>query len=357
MHVDSKGFFDESFREEYMKPGFENFEKYTEVKPSVDVDLDGEIYADQLHSLLQRISPELESMRAKALAPKQPQPKRKVSDEEKIMDQIHCIDEEEKRAGVHPFKKHEYPPNIRIPHYGGAFEGVIDGPKTHRQTFSYQMVRKPEGTYTTSTVVDPSGNTKTVIKRTVDGETKTQTLINGIDVDEKNGGVGGGSITDMVKKSDWIINCGRHFYVNKDGYALPKNLWWLEIWKLSIQSIASIYYHALVVVVILLCLSNNSNQNINTTTITTNTINLNPNNSTSCCGRRRRRFHHGNNSSCSNSSSKNIKDSQSQLANRLGNESTFMHVMYITKIRWKQLFIKFSLKFDYLKFDHNYDFR
>ncbi|XP_055296163.1 uncharacterized protein LOC129565370 [Sitodiplosis mosellana] len=219
---DTKGFFDESFREEYMKPGFENFEKFSEVKPSVDVDLDGEIYADQLHSLLQRISPDLENMRAKTLVPKQPEPKRKLTDEEKIMDQIHCIDEEEKRVEVHPFKKHG-PPNVRIPHYGGAFEGVIDGPKTHRQTFSYQMVRKPEGTYTTSTVIDLSGNTKTVIKRTVDGETKTQTLVNGVDVDEKNAGVGG--ITDMVKKNDWIIDCGRHFYVNKNGYALPKNLW------------------------------------------------------------------------------------------------------------------------------------
>lgn len=214
-----------------MKPGFENFEKFSEVKPPVDVDLDGEIYADQLHSLLQRVSPALEGMRAKALTQKKPELKQKVTDEEKILDQIHCIDEEEeKRAEVHPFKKQEFgPPNVRIPHYGGAFEGIIDGPKTHRQTFSYQMIRKPEGTYTTSTVVDPTGNTKTVIKRTVDGETKTQTLINGVDIDDQNAGVsvgaGGSSITDIVKKNDWIIDCGRHFYVNKAGYALPRNLW------------------------------------------------------------------------------------------------------------------------------------
>lgn len=230
--LDTKGFLDENFREEYMKPGFENIEKFSEVKPSIDVDLDGEIYADQLHSLLQRISPDLENMRAKALTAKKAEPKRKMTVEEKVMDQIHCIDEEEmKRTEIHPFKKHEYgPPNVRIPHYGGAFEGIVDGPKTHRQTFSYQMIRKPEGTYTTSTVVDPSGNTKTVIKRTVDGETKTQTLINGVDIDNKNAGVDigigvGGAITDMAKQNDWIIDCGRHFYVNKAGYALPKNLW------------------------------------------------------------------------------------------------------------------------------------
>lgn len=43
-YLDSKAFFDESFREEYMKPGFENFADSTTVKPSADVDLDGEIY-------------------------------------------------------------------------------------------------------------------------------------------------------------------------------------------------------------------------------------------------------------------------------------------------------------------------
>lgn len=41
---DSKPFFDESFREEYMKPGFENFADAATAKPSADVDLDGEIY-------------------------------------------------------------------------------------------------------------------------------------------------------------------------------------------------------------------------------------------------------------------------------------------------------------------------
>lgn len=213
-----------------MKPGFENFDNSFAAKPSVDVDLDGEIYADQLHSLLQRISPDLEKMRAKSLAPKNAEPKRKVSDEEKIMDQIHCIDEDEKNAAIYAFKNPNFgnkQPNVRMPHFGGAFEGITDGPKTHRQTFSYQMIRKPEGTFTTSTVVDQTGNTKTVIKRTIDGETKTQTLINGVDVDEKmNVGTGADiTVADRIKPNDWIIDCGRHFYVNKAGYALPKNLW------------------------------------------------------------------------------------------------------------------------------------
>lgn len=229
LQSETKTFVDENFREEYMKPGFENIEQFAETKPSVDVDLDGEIYADQLHTLLQRISPDLQSMRNKAAAPKKPdQPKRKLTVEEQVLDQIHCIDEEEKRADIRSMKKYDFgpqQPNIRIPHYGGAFEGIIDGPKTHRQTFSYQMIRKPEGTYTTSTVVDPSGNTKTVIKRIVDGETKTQTLINGVDIDDNNAVAGTAINADDAKQNDWIIDCGRHFYVNKAGYAVPKNLW------------------------------------------------------------------------------------------------------------------------------------
>ncbi|XP_031619089.1 uncharacterized protein LOC116338145 [Contarinia nasturtii] len=229
---DTKGM-NENFREEYMKPGFENFKNFVGVKPSIDVDLDGEIYADQLHTLLQRISPELEQMRAatmaKTMAPTVAEPKRKLTDEEKVMDQIHCIDEDEKRVAKQP-ELGPNPSNVRIPHYGGAFEGIRDGPKVHRQSFSYQYSRKPDGVYSSETVVDPNGNTKTVIKRTIGGKTNTQTLINGIDVNDNSnvGNNGALGITDAiteVKKKDWIIDPGRHFYINKDGYALPKNLW------------------------------------------------------------------------------------------------------------------------------------
>lgn len=223
---------DENVREDYMKPGFENFEKKT--KP-LDVDLDGEIGADQLHSLLLRISSELGNKRAKSLAAKKfDDTKCKLTDNERILDQIHCIDEEEKR--IVPFKKHNFGPvnpNIRDPDlekkmkkFGGAFEGFIDGPKTFRQTISRQIIRKPDGTYDTTTVVDPTGNTKTVIKKTVNGQTETRTLINGIDVNDKKA-IDGTTVAAIAetKQNDWIIDCGRHFYVNKAGYAMPKNLW------------------------------------------------------------------------------------------------------------------------------------
>lgn len=297
----------------------------------------------------------------------EPKPKRKQTDAEKVLDMIHCIDDEDEKknaATVHPFMKPDLgnkPPNMRIPHYGGAFEGVIDGPKTYRQTFSYQMVRKPEGTYTTSTVVDPSGNTKTVIKRTIDGETKTQTLVNGVDIDDANGG---GMVQAAKQSNNWIIDCGRHFYVNKDGYALPKNLFWLEIWQLSIKRIASYnyysnnHYQALVVVVLLfLCLTKrnqvkNTSATLTTTAATPAKKNIkmkkNPNDSTAV----------------NSTSSKTVHVKYTPASREEGDPHsakcrTFIHVIIVTKIRWKQLFIKFYLKFDYdyLKFNQCYDFR
>lgn len=224
VYYSDKGMIDENWREEYMKPGFEDFKSFAKTKPSVDVDLDGEIYADQLHSLLQRISPE--NLKPKPFVDetgnnRKIEVNKKPTDEEIIFDKIHGIDENKMAEQLPAMKKFgDAQPRVRIPHHGGAFEGFVDGPKTHRQTFSYQMIRKPGGSYSTSTVVDPEGNTKTIIKRTVDGETKTQTLVNGVDI------AGNGQTFDSIEKSnDWIIDSGRYLRVNKDGYALPKNLW------------------------------------------------------------------------------------------------------------------------------------
>lgn len=305
-----------------------------------------------------------------SVVPKQPEPKpkRKLTDAERVLDMIHCIDEEDEKknaAAAKAFMKPDLgnkPPNMRIPHYGGAFEGVTGGPKTYRQTFSYQMVRKPEGTFATTTVVDPSGNTKTIIKRTIDGETKTQTLVNGVEIDDANGA---GNMLQATKPSNnWIIDCGRHFYVNKDGYALPKNLFWLEIWQLSIKRIASIqynyssnnHYQALVVVVILFLCLTKRNQVINTSAtltsaaaVKTQKMKKNPNDSTAV-----------NSTSSKTVHVKYAQHSEWEADSHAANFCTFIHVIIVTKIRWKQLFIKFYfLKFDYdyLKFNQCYDFR
>lgn len=206
-------------REEYLKPGFERVNDYENIKPSADVDLDGEIYADQLHSLLQRFSPGTDHMiRGKDAAVKA-NPKSKLTDDERILNQIHCIDDQtDEILPVKPnFGNGQL--NTQSPFKGGAFEGFVGGPKSHRQSYRFHIIRRPNESSYTKTIMDSNGNTKTVIKTTIDGETKTQTIVNGVKVD---GDVIG--INDQ-KKSRWIVNYGRHIQINKDGYALPKNLW------------------------------------------------------------------------------------------------------------------------------------
>lgn len=214
-----------------MKPGFENFNGLADVKPAIDVDLDGEIYADQLHSLLQRnVMDPMQPL--KPNAPPSKPAKKTHTDSEMVLDKIYGIDDEP--VASKPFAHVQ--PRVHIPHRGGAFEGFVDGPRTHRQSFSYQMVRRPDGTMVkTKTVVDPEGNTKTIIERTEHGEIKTQTLINGVELNGALGNGGGGSggggnladIKDfkMLQPRPWIVDTGRYMAVNKDGYALPKNLW------------------------------------------------------------------------------------------------------------------------------------
>lgn len=204
----------ENWREENMKPGF--VEEFSNFKPSADIDLDGEIYADHLHSLLQGISsvPMLNASSAK------PKLKQKLSDDEKILDQIHGIDENTEYNTITTFKPKIGGHQIRtkVPNQSGTFEGFMSEPKMHRQTYSYQYIRRPDGTTSTKTVTDSDGNTKTTIKKFVDGQIKTQTFVNGIDI--KNS-----ASSNQNEKKNWIINYGRHIYVNENGYALPKNLW------------------------------------------------------------------------------------------------------------------------------------
>lgn len=206
-------------REEYLKPGFERFNDYEKIKPSADVDLDGEIYADQLHSLLQRFSPGTDLMiRGKDAAEKK-NPNRNLTDDERILNQIHCIDDQnDENLPVKP-KFENGQSNTQSPFKGGAFESFVDGPKTHRQSYSFHIIRRPNESSYTKTVTDSNGNIKTVIKTTVDGETKTQTIVNGVKVDDDIAGI------EDQKRGRWIVNYGRHIQINKDGYALPKNLW------------------------------------------------------------------------------------------------------------------------------------
>lgn len=217
--------FDESLRDEYMKPGLEYFNGFADMKPTIDTDLDGEICADQLHSLLQRNAMATIQPPKSAAAPSQPTNKKRT-ESEMVLDKIHGVEDEDMRRKPLGIVQ----PRVHVPHRGGAFEGFVDGPKTHRQSVSYQVIRRPDGMIKTKTVVDPDGTTKTIIQRTENGETKTQTLINGIDVKGDNDAAiqPDGTFEFRVlqpQPKPWIVNYGRHIAINKDGYALPKNLW------------------------------------------------------------------------------------------------------------------------------------
>lgn len=242
--IDTQGQFDRNLREDYMKPGFENFsteELDPKKVPTIDSDLDGEIYAEQLHTLLQRISPDIENFFPKkrlnksnndekrniapAIVPKQP----KLTDEEKIWNQIHGNEIQEKQqkrpAVATPFFK-------RQPKYGGGvFEGAIQGPKMFSQSVVVQSVRKPDGSYETKqTVHDANGQTKTTITRSINGKTETVTSYanaHGPQIpapaDAGEPKADGAAIDNPIFAT--IIGNNRNLTVSKDGYLMPKNLW------------------------------------------------------------------------------------------------------------------------------------
>lgn len=226
-----------------MKPGYEHVieKEIQQHKKRIDVDLDDEIYADQLHSLLQRTTPEAHTMIAldalnknrkahkeKAIVARPKEVPRKLSDEEKIWNQMHGNADsgavQSKSANRHNFG-HRFPVN------SGAFEGMDGGPKTFRQGFTFQMIRKPGLSETRRTVIDKDGNSKTVINRTANGKTETITAYNNA---EDNVPAVGQMIPDNQMKSgnnakasigNAIVGLDRNLFVTKDGYVLPKDLW------------------------------------------------------------------------------------------------------------------------------------
>lgn len=207
---------DENVRENFLKPGFEDLRKdFPEPTKAIDTDLDDEIYADQLHSLLQRISPELEkssNMKTFVDGTK----KTKKTDEETIWDRIHGTFVEDSKPS--PQRRNQQLLK-KLPHpRGGVFEGAFQGPKVFRQSVMTQVVRKPDGsTETCRTVRDAEGNENTTVtKRTSDGKVETFSY------------PGNGK---MVQKPliepgriPSLFSCDRNVFVTKDGYAIPK-LW------------------------------------------------------------------------------------------------------------------------------------
>lgn len=114
-------------KDEYLKPGFdEHFMEQFRKSSISDTDLDGEIYADQLHSLLQRIQPEVKekiNKKDQKLMGLNSFAKPKMTDEQKIFGRIHgsIVDEEVNKPIVR--KKEVVVPRMP-PHFGGVFEGA-----------------------------------------------------------------------------------------------------------------------------------------------------------------------------------------------------------------------------------------
>lgn len=230
--------FDHDLKQDFLKPGFEEeIKKELKKEKLLDTDLDGEIFPDQLHTLLQRISPELKELLPKKQqlnAPTQFKPKFKQTDEQKILDWIHGYQESDPLPPVRPRVSRKMPPQR---FHDGIFEGTFQGPRMFGQSIISQTIRKPDGTYETrKTVRDSEGHTKTTITRsTKDGKKETMTTYG----DE--GGLtapttrpffenvlpdAGGNISDSVATGllDMDQGCRKHLY-SKNGYVLPKNLW------------------------------------------------------------------------------------------------------------------------------------
>lgn len=218
---------DKDLKEEYLKPGFErNFIKeFEEQKKMFDTDLDGEIYAGQLHSLLQRVSPEMSNIlprndnRTKMLQPK----KKKLTDEETILGRIHgtIIDNNESRPPPPPSKRAPdmIAPPIKTP-FGGVFEGAYQGPKMFRHSIMTQTIRKPDGSYETTKITqDSEGNTTTTTTRTINGKSETVTSFK----NNKNNQIDSSMSSVAADGSSTFAD--RNIYVSKQGYALPMNLW------------------------------------------------------------------------------------------------------------------------------------
>ncbi|XP_037883778.1 uncharacterized protein LOC119633975 isoform X1 [Glossina fuscipes] len=240
LSADNRMPIEKNLKEEYLKPGFESktfkeFEK--QQKQYFDTDLDGEIFADQLHSLIQRFangeymqdSPQTALDSTTKILPRNDKKairksKPKLTDEEIIMGRIHgTLDDgnEEQRKRI----KHRRPdfmnpmsPVIpRGPFAGGAFDGHFQGPKMFSQSVMTKTVRKPDGSYETTKITQDSQGNKTITTtRTKDGKSETVTTY-----DDAVASAGKRSI----KESSEIYEGERNIYLSKEGYALPRNLW------------------------------------------------------------------------------------------------------------------------------------
>lgn len=153
---------------------FEN--KYDQFRKKTDQDLDGQLYADQLDTLLKRISPEF--------VPKDPQakllPKKvKLLDEDKILDIIHGTFQAEivtKKPRKRQVQKIPASPH----HFGGLPPFDLPSSSTRATTWGQTImtIRKQDGSSETRKMERTTdGKTKTTIVKTdPEGSKSTQTF-------------------------------------------------------------------------------------------------------------------------------------------------------------------------------------
>ncbi|XP_037958553.1 uncharacterized protein LOC119688018 isoform X2 [Teleopsis dalmanni] len=227
LEENGEGSFNKNLKDEFLKPGYEKnmmkeFEEHK--KRFLDTDLDGEIYADQLHSLMQRLAPG--DVHPDILPPndnlkRRVMLKNKLSDEETIMGRIHgtLVDEEPRpRARTRPEMMTPMTPMVpRNPTYGGGvFDGTYQGPKMFSQSVMTKTIRKPDGTYETTKITqDSQGNKRTTITQTKNGQTET--------IASFDGSTGQNSAKQLNPTEQ--VYSDRNIYVTKEGYAMPRNLW------------------------------------------------------------------------------------------------------------------------------------
>lgn len=123
---------------------------------NIELSFCGRIYADQLHSLLQRITPDMKELmlkkrmeRNETVGASSAAARRKLTDEEKVMDLIHGITEQRNHptggtVSKPAMKRNHGGLGQRFPE-GGLFEGAFQGPRMFGQSIISQTIRRPDG--------------------------------------------------------------------------------------------------------------------------------------------------------------------------------------------------------------------
>lgn len=189
---------------------FEN--KYNAFRQKTDNDIDGQLYADQLDTLLKRISPDLmpKDSTLKAIIQK----KVKQAEEEKILDIIHGTFHEE-TVPVKPRKRQVQKIPASPHHFGGV--PPFDLPPSSVRTWGKTVIsiRKPDGSYEVKKVERTSdGQTRTTITKTdTNGTSSTQSFT-------------GEQQKQIANSSPASANYAERNLTVVDGYKIPC-LWWI----------------------------------------------------------------------------------------------------------------------------------